>query len=258
MQSRLKQIWYLALANNERKYVRTRLGFAWLIIQPALTFTIFYVVSVYGFKMGSGGGDAPYFAVLFCGLLPWMTLSEAVHGATSSLPSGKVLLYERSASPTVLIMSSTLASILMHIPLFLIVALILWIGHVPVTASWLAVAYYFLCLSALSCAVSLVVAPAAARSHDVGQVINSLLLVWFWSSPIIWSPKIVPANVLAYLQLNPLFFIVESYRGALLHGQWLSAGWLGQLVFWGAVVIVGALGVVAVRTSEPKLREWLT
>lgn len=258
MQARLTQIWYLALAHIQRRYVRTKLGFVWLLAQPAILFSIFYLVSVYGLKMGVGGTGAPFFAVLFCGLMPWMTLNEAVSGASSTFASSRSLLYDRAASPLTLVAATVLSAALTHILLFAIVALILWLGGVQPGPTWLAVAYYYVCLVALGSVVSILVAPLAARSADAIQAVNSLMLVWFWGSPVIWPPDIVPDAILTYIRINPFFYVIEGYRGALLYGEWFPAPWPYHLVFWATIVAIGVLGLAVLRMAEPRLREWLT
>lgn len=257
MQARILQIWHLALRQIQRRYVSTRLGFVWLLVQPAILFSVFYFVSVYGLKMGAVDGQAPFFAILFCGLLPWMTLNEAVSGASSAFAAEKMLLYDRAASPLTILSANVLASALMHIPMFIIVAIIFLAGGIALDASWLAVPYYYFCLVALCAVMSLLVAPLAAKSADAVHAINSLMLVWFWGSPVIWPPDIVPSEILTYLRLNPFYYIIEGYRGTLLYGEWLPAPSIFHIVFWCTIAGFLAVGYAVLRLVEPRLREWL-
>jgi ABC-type polysaccharide/polyol phosphate export permease len=257
VQARLTQIWYLALAQIQRRYVHTRLGFVWLLVQPAILFSIFYLVSVYGLKMGVGDGGAPFFAVLFCGLMPWMTLNESIGGASSAFASSKTLLYDRAATPLTIVSATVLSAALIHILLFTIVAIILIVGGITPGPSWLAVLYYYFCLLALGYTVSILVAPLTAKSADAIQAVNSLMLVWFWGSPVIWPPDVVPDAILTYIRINPFFYVIEGYRGALLYGEWVPAPWPYHLVFWITIFAIGALGLAILRVAEPRLREWL-
>ena len=251
------QIWYLALADLQRRYVGTRLGFLWALVQPTVQFAVFWFVSVYGLKMGDAKDGTPFFAVLFCGLLPWTTLSGAIHGAAGALRKNRHLLFERATPTFALIMSSALAAAIMHIPLVAIVAFIFVLAGIKITWAWLAILYYMICLVGLCLAMGALVAPLAVYSTDIAQFINTALILWFWCSPIIWSPSLFPPAFLPYLQLNPVFYIVEGHRGALLHNDPFPASLSYDLLFWATTGAIFAVGLWLLRLSEPRLREWL-
>ena len=257
MQKMMSQIWYLALSELQLRYIATRIGFLWAIIQPTVLFGVFWFVSVYGLKMGVGADGPPYFAVLFCGLLPWMTLNEAIGGASGCLRARKHLIMEKVASPIVLVASTALSAIIMQIPLFLIVAVIFAVSGIEVTASWVVIVYYFFGLASLCFAVSCFVAPLAARNADVGPAINTLLTVWFWVSPIVWPVAIIPANILVYLRINPFFYIIEGYRGSLLYQDPFGGTFYYGLFFWLTIIAIFATGLWLLRRTGDRLAEWL-
>ncbi|MCW4116999.1 ABC transporter permease [Aurantimonas sp. MSK8Z-1] len=253
----IQQIFALALIDLRRRHVDTRLGFAWLLIQPTMTFGIFYLVTVYGFKMGATAGAAPYFAVLFCGLLPWMTLSDSINNAATSLRSRRHLLTDNAVPPVTIVLASVLSPVMLHLLLLAVVLLIFVAGGVPMTAAGIAIVYYYLCLMALCVAVGLLVAPLATRNADVAQIISTIVLVWFWASPIIWVPSTLPESALPYFRLNPFFYIVEGYRGALLLNDPFPAPSAFDAAYWLTVLVLAGLGYGLLRQSAPALREWL-
>jgi len=257
MQKLVSQIWYLALADLQQRYIATRLGFLWAIIQPTVVFGVFWFVSVYGLRIGTGGEGPPYFAILFCGLLPWMTLSDAVSRTAGSLRVHRHLIMERAASPIAVVTSSALAATIMHLPLFTIVATIFIFAGIPVTFSWMAIAYYMVCLASLCFATGCFVAPLAARNADVAQVINTALTIWFWSSPVIWPAAVVPPAILTYLRINPFFYIIEGYRGALLFQNPFTANFTYDILFWLTVCTIFLTGLWLLHISEGRLQEWL-
>lgn len=251
------QIWHLALLDLRKKYIQTRLGFFWAIVQPTTMFLIFWLISVYGLKLNIGDDEAPFFALLFCGLLPWMTLSASITNACSALPTHLHLLIDRTISPVAIIVSSTLSAVLMHGPLLLIVAVILIISGIEFTLTWLAVAYYAICLSALSLGISFIVAPLTARAPDIVEAVTTFLLIWFWGSPIIWSLSLVPEALSAYFRLNPLVYVIEGYRGALLYDNPWPSTLSFSAVFWIEVVLAFVIGITLIKLADRKLIEWL-
>jgi len=253
----ITQIFYLALADLQQRYINTKLGLLWAIIQPALTFSVFWFVSVVGLRMKAGEDGVPFFAVLFCGLLPWMTLSTAITSASGCLRGQRHLLVDRAARASVVVSSGVLSAAIMHLPLFIIVAAIFILGGLPISPDWWAIIYYMGCLFVLALCCGLCVAPLAAWSHDLTQAVNALLLLWFWGSPVIWNPSFVPDYVLSYLRLNPFFYVIEGYRGSLLYAESFPAPPLYHFIFWATVIIIFCVGLVILRVTEPKLREWL-
>lgn len=257
MQQMISQIWFLALAELRRNYLNTKLGLFWALAQPAATFAVFWFVSVHGLKLGGSGDGPPYFAILFCGLLPWMTLSAAVSSALGSLRVQRHLLFDRAATSLVIVASNAQAAALMHLPLFCVVATIFLVAGITPTIMWVWCLYYYLCLWALSLAVCCFVAPLAARNADLGQAMTTVLLIWFWGSPIIWTPSILSAELLPYFRINPLFYVIEGYRSSLLGSGQIGEPVTAGLIFWAVTVAILVAGISLLRLSESHLREWL-
>lgn len=251
------QIWYIARMDLRARYVETRLGFAWAIIQPTVTFVVFWAVTTFGLKLDVGTTGAPHYAILFCGLLPWITLSTAVGGSSGVLRGYKHLLLDRVISPPALIVANTLSAGLMHIPLFLIVVAIFAGTGMAITPAWGMSLYYIVCLMALTLGVSMVAAPLAARSKDTVEIVTTFLQLWFWSSPVIWTLGIMSDTAQFYMRFNPFVYIIEGYRGTLLLDTSLPSPMLFTLVYWAQIVGLIALGLWLFRRSGSRLNEWL-
>lgn len=55
---------------------------------------------------------------------------------------------------------------------------------------------------------------------DLGQIVNIVLQIGLWVTPIIWSYIIVPEKFQWIVKLNPVFYIVEGYRDSFIEGKW--------------------------------------
>jgi teichoic acid transport system permease protein len=93
-------------------------------------------------------------------------------------------------------------------------------------------------------------------SRDVGQVVGSVLTVLFWATPILWPAKHIGGWTKVALQMNPMYFIVEGYRSALLPGERTSLGLL-DLYFWGLTAMMLVLGASVFRRFEPDFADVL-
>ncbi len=97
-----------------------------------------------------------------------------------------------------------------------------------------------LCLNGLW--VGLLLGLISARFRDVPPIVESIVRVAFFLTPIIWKPELVPDRALV-LDFNPFYHVVELVRAPLL-GQvpalhsWLAvagfalAGWLLTLIMY--------------------------
>jgi lipopolysaccharide transport system permease protein len=65
-------------------------------------------------------------------------------------------------------------------------------------------------------AVGLPLACILVPLRDVRQVLQIVLQVWMYATPIIYNPAIVPESLRFYFQLNPMYWAVEIFRWILL------------------------------------------
>jgi len=253
----LRQIWYIALNGFERRYAGLKLGLVWVVVQPLILFSVFYLVTTRGLKLDTGGDQAPFYAVLFCGLVPWMTASGTVAQSANLLFAQRHLIQSQTVAPVFLPFSLVVEKVLIQFVLLAIVVGILAANDVLAGWSVVAVAYFTVCLAALALAAALIVSLAGASGSDVSEAVGSLTIVWFWGTPIVWSPAIMPEGIRQWLALNPLYYVVEGYRGALLYGDPFAGGITGALVFWGTVLVLVCIGIMIYRIADMWLREWI-
>ena len=73
-------------------------------------------------------------------------------------------------------------------------------------------------------------------SRDLTQIINIVLQVGVWLTPIMWiveaSPLMGHPVIMKILKLNPMYYIVSGYRDTFLMKTWFweHAGW--TVYFW--------------------------
>jgi lipopolysaccharide transport system permease protein len=82
--------------------------------------------------------------------------------------------------------------------------------------------------------IGLSVGVVSARFRDVPQLVNSIVQILFFLTPIMWKPELLKDNT--YLELNPLYHLVEIVRAPLL-------GNLPSLDNYLAVLLTTALNV---------------
>ena len=235
-------IWFFALRQLQDRYAGTWGGLLWAVLQPLMLLLVFWVVFEKGMRMSSGGGK-PFVLVLFCGLVPWMLVQECLSGAATSI-SGRGFLVKKIAFPSeILPFTHVVAALLTHgVLLVILFAMFAWHRHLPGIGPLLVLLpYYLACLVVMVSGMSIFLSAVNVFYRDVGQILGVALNIWFWLTPIVWPLTLVPPKYHWVLDVNPLAYIIQGYRDALLEHSirlpalapslWFWAFALGLLVF---------------------------
>ncbi|MGE5329809.1 MAG: ABC transporter permease [Deltaproteobacteria bacterium] len=196
------------------KYLGSRIGMLWSIINPLLLFGIYIYVFGFVFNSKMPGSDKSLTFVIWLtsGYAPWLAISEGILTATSSVVSGTALVKNIVFKVELLPMASTLMGIfpmavgfLVLVPLLIIEGTglslnILWlILLIPLQMFFLIGVGFF--LSALHVFV-----------RDVLQIVSSVLLILVFFTPIFYPLEMMPPIIRNINFYNPLYQIANSFR----------------------------------------------
>jgi ABC-2 type transport system permease protein len=201
------------------KYKSTVLGVAWSMLNPLLYLLVFYVVFTYFLRTGID--NFPVY--LLSGLLPWTLFSTSLAGATGSIISNANLVTKVSFPHELLPLATVRAqTVNFGFQFLVLVGFLLAFGHPlfhrGVVLLPLALGVLLLFIVALGFAT----ATWNVRYRDTGHLVELALLMWFWSTPIVYSVRTVfdnfgPTAQTLYL-LNPLTNVVLGFQRAIYGG----------------------------------------
>jgi lipopolysaccharide transport system permease protein len=80
-------------------------------------------------------------------------------------------------------------------------------------------------------ALTLLLGGLCARFRDIAPIVNSLLQIAFFLTPVIWKPSQLGEVGRSYLPLNPLFDLLEIVRAPLLGDPLTLTTWGGAVAF---------------------------
>ena len=247
----------LARAQMRDRYSGSVLGVLWALLQPAMLMAVFWFVFSFGLRVVSPPGGAPFVALLLVGLAAWLWFNEAVSMGLHAV-TGSAYLVKKVAFPVELLpIAPLLASLLVHITL-----VILLIAGVYVSGHWagarlLHLPLYMLASAALSCGLVFWLSALQVFHRDVAQVASLFLQIWFWLTPIVWSYADFPSDVSSILSWNPMAYVVDGYRYALLEGVSAPPLLARALAFWTTALFTFASGVVFFRRLRPDFADAL-
>jgi lipopolysaccharide transport system permease protein len=231
-------------------------GWFWVYAQPLLTVAAYYLVFdvVFAMRLAPGAPTKSVGIFLIVGMLPWQAFCEAIARTTNSLVDAGHLLQKNALPPVLLVLRSTLAAAVVHLPLILLLVLLYWPlnhGAWALLALPLVVALQYVLAYLLGHALAIL----AAALRDTIQLVGFLLTVGVFFSPVLFPASMFPAKWVWVLWLNPMTAWVLAYQSMLLQGQWPSVDmWVGMLAW----LAVGLLVLVPlVQRSRDELVDWL-
>ena len=208
----------LVRRNVKVRYVQSVLGLYWALINPLVTTAVLSVV--FSVIVRVPVEDTPYFLFVLTGILGWNFFATAVTDATGSLLSYSNLLgkvpFPREVLPSASVASRVVDFAGSALVLLVLVVLFLPRGLGP-TALWLPVLLLVQFIFALG--VGFVVSMANLFYRDVQQLVQLLLMLGFFLTPVIYPIELLVERHQAFNLLgllNPVAVVIDGYRSVLL------------------------------------------
>ena len=231
-------------------------GLLWVWLPPLLTVAAYFLVFdvVFGMRLGAQAPTSRVGAYLIAGMLAWMAFADAVQRGMSSLLEAGDMLHKNPLPPGLFPARAALASGLVFAPLLLLLILFYAGSH---HFGWgvLAVPALIVLQVLLSFLLAYLLAILAAALRDVVQVVNVLLSLGVFLSPVLFPVELFPERWRWLLWLNPMTGPILGYQSALLKGVWPPADvWLSIAVWLAALAVLLS---VALARSRDQLVDWL-
>lgn len=216
----LKNRYLLHLLVDKEIQVRYRgsvLGILWSYIKPGVQFLVFYLAM--GVFLDLNKGMQNYAVYLFSGIIIINFFGEAFgNGARCMVDNGALI--KKIYLPRELFSISTIQVALIHFLPQIIVLLVadLVVGWHPGFKEIGAAVAGMLIIAIFSCGLGLIFGVANVFFRDSENIVDLLIMVMTWLSPILYSWTMVqekaPAWLLHVYQANPITVAVELFHYA--------------------------------------------
>lgn len=200
----------------QTKYAGSILGVFWHPLYAILLLGTYSFVYLVVFRARfSEFGSFEYVLFIFSGLVPYLGFSDAVATATPSVKANLSLL-RNSVFPLELVPIRQLLVSLGGLMISLSILLLMLLGSGRFGLHLLYLPVPLLLLFVWLAGLVWITSAAAVVIPDVTYVINLLLLLFLFISPIGYPLSMVPGSARIFVLLNPLTYLVESFRFALM------------------------------------------
>jgi len=245
-----------SLAKNDFKikFAGSYLGTIWAFVQPVITVFIYWFV--FDKAIGTtvrirGELPLPYVLWLVAGIVPWFFFSDCISAGTAVLTEYNYLVKKVVFNIDILPVVKVFSSIFVHV-FFAVFMLILFgvYGYMP-DLYVLQVLYYSLGILILALGMSYLTSAVSVFFPDMRQIVNIALQVGIWATPIMWNiddmKQKIPGAVMVILKMNPLYYIVQGYREALIDKRWFFEHPGMTVYFWCFTAAVCILGITVFK-----------
>ena len=197
------------------RYRGSLLGYLWSFMNPLMQMIVFAFVfsHIMRFKVE----HFPLF--LLSGILTWNLIHQSITTAsTSIIYNGPLLRKVKLSSALFPLVSvfSALTTFLMAVIPYCLIAIVLGKG-----LSWSMLALPIVLLPTLGflIGVALLIASVNVRFRDVGHMLDPILSIVFYGTPIIYPLEVLPEKYAKILYLNPAVHYVGPIRAVMFEGR---------------------------------------
>ena len=232
----------LALRQFLQRYQGSFLGVLWPFLAAAIQMTIYafifsVVLKAKWQQAGIAGPqeDVPFWLVMFAGMIVYFFCSEMIGAAPSMITSVpnyvKKIKFPLGVLPLVSLLVSLATSCVFLVILTIAIA-------AAGTFHWhmLLTPLVFMQAACWCLGLSWMLAAAGVFIRDLQQAVPFVLQIMLFVTPIFYPPSAVPEAFRVFILINPLAFLVETFRNLVLWGvppPWkLFAAWTAASVLF--------------------------
>lgn len=249
----LHLIHYRELARNlvirdlKVRYKNSVLGILWSLMNPLLMMLVFTVV--FTVMAPVRAPELPSYPVfVLCALLPWNFFTSSIIGSTTSIVSNAALLKKVYFPREILPLSLVLANLVNFLIALIVLFAMIFVFQIPLTIWLIYLPLIILIQIIFTLGIGFFLATANVFYRDTQQVMDVVVLAWFFVTPIIYPINILPRNYellgltldirrLAYI-VNPMASLIANYRDILYYGAPPGLDFLARTAVTAGVVFV--------------------
>jgi len=243
----------LTIKEIKTRYRHTILGILWIFINPLLQMIVIGLVfsSIFTFDIKN------YHLFLFIGLLSWNFFSVSLNKATPRIVWDRHLI-QKSKFPKEVIPLSIILSHFFHF----IASLGLLIIFILITKQWqmfnfnniLSQITGFILLFIFVSGISLFTSALNVFYRDIAFVVQSLTLIWFYFTPIIYPLNNIPNNIVPIFYLNPILSIFYLIQKPLINYRLPLIITISHIII---IIATAACGTLFFRKKQKCFADWL-
>jgi len=197
------------------RYKRSVLGVAWTMLAPLLNMAALTLIFSALLKQQISN----YPVYFMAGSIFWTFFSQGTTYAAAQTHDSNELAKKMFMPRSVFVVSSTgVALVNVFLSLVPMIFLCVVTGF-PIRSSWLILPLPIIITMAFTMGMGFLIFTLASRFQDIREMYLVLVNTWFFVTPIVYAPSIVPPKFRLVLWLNPLYYLIQTFRDPILKGH---------------------------------------
>lgn len=242
----------LAVQDVKQSYRRSKLGAIWITASTGLQIVALGVVFTTVFK----SSQQDYLAYVSTGLILWVFVTGTINESVGAFTASEGIVRQIPLRPSVHINRVVMRNLIILAHNIVLLPAVFLITGVKVDFLGMMFGGVGLALAVANVWwLAYLISLLGTRFRDVGPIVNSLLMVLFYVTPIMWPGGLLRESELSFLlTFNPFYHLVEGFRSPLLGGEVSVSALLVVLL----MVLAGSLiGFLTVRKMSDRIPFWL-
>jgi len=205
----------LIIKDLKVRYRGAVLGYLWSLLNPVLMMLVYTFIFSFIARMEVEN----YPSFLLCALLPWSFFATTLTASSISIVDNFNLInkvyFPREIFPISVIFSNlTYLIISMMVLMFF-----LFFSGIKTGLPVLFLPVVILVHVVFTIGISLILSSLTVFYRDLKYILEVVVMVWFFATPVIYPLSMVPENFKVFYILNPMVGIISAYRSILLYGE---------------------------------------
>jgi len=200
------------------RYRGSVFGALWAFAEPLVLLAVYTLVFGVLLRFGGGRSLLSYALEIFCGILPWLMISETLNRSVTVMPENVSLVKKVIFPGEVLPLKIVLAAAAQQLVGTSVLLLALIVLRQPVRLTWLYLPVLLVPQLLIAAGLAWFLASGGVFLRDLRQIVSLLSLCWLFLTPVFYTEEAVAGIAPAWLVLNPAAALIHNYRAALLRG----------------------------------------
>lgn len=229
---------YLAKADIRQRYRRSSLGPFWITISTGVMIACIGIIFGSLFK----SPISEFLPFLSAGLILWSLISTSISEATTVFVTAEPIIKQLPIPLVTHIYRMVFRNLYIFFHNIIIFPLVLLFVHRPINLEifWFIPGLLVLTLNLTW--MSIVLGIICARFRDLTQITTSVLQIFFYLTPIIWMPNLLPARTsVMVLDPNPFYHLLAIVRNPLMAISPTPLNWTISILLcifgWGIAIL---------------------
>jgi len=234
------------------------MGKLWKVISPLIQIGVYWLVFGIGIRQGSPVDGYPYEVWLICGITPWFFVNKGIMQGAGSIHRKATLLTKINAPTEIVPISNVFANFFDFIWSIALMLIIYFVKGCKISWAMINLIYYILFVICFLIAISLITSVLVMMARDFGKILEMLLRLLFFLSPIMWRPgKMMPEAFWVFDRFNPIGYVINGFRNSMLYDICFYEDMQSVVIFWGMILILYMIGIAFQRKLRNNILDCL-